>query len=215
MFTYNTLVSAVQELAEDSSDELLAYIPRAIDLAEIAISRELDNVGFTKYQSAFFTSSDPFLSRPPEALVVKYLAVIISGRTTPLELRTDEFINDYWPSRTSTGIPKYYANWGPNKFLVAPAPASTFSAEMAFTYKPAALSAANQSSYLTSVMSDVLLYRTMMEVALFLKNPTMKADWQAAYENAAGTMLNQARRERRDDSAVAAGMPENNLKNEV
>lgn len=210
MDSYNTLASAVFALVEDASDELVNYFPFAVQLAHDRLNHDLDGTGFTKVQQTNLTSADPFVSRPGDELAPRYFAIRVSGRWQFLEKRTDEFIMDYWPDETSVGVPAYYADFSEYKFLVAPTPASSYAARMSFVYSVSVLSSAYQTNYYTRKHRRPLLCATMIEVAQFMKNPTMRKEWEDLYDETVPGRLNLARRERRDDAEAPGGTPENN-----
>lgn len=210
MNTYNALVSAVLANVEDASDELINYLPFAIDLAHDRLDHDLDGTGLVKVQRTAMTTADPFVSRPSNELAPRFFAVQVSGRWQFLEKRTDEFVMDYWPEETSVGIPQYYADYDEYKFLVAPTPASAYRTRMSFNYSVSVLSSVYQTNYYTRKHRRPLLCATMVEVAQFMKNPTLKKEWEDLYGTALPGRLNMARRERRDDQATQGGPPENN-----
>lgn len=211
-FTYDTLVSAVLSNVEDASDELITYLPTAIDLAETRLSQQLDGSGQKKVQNVVLTTADPFVSKPPEILAPRFFCIYVSGRAVFLDYRTDEFVMDYWPDETSMGTPKFYADYGEYKYLVAPAPSSAYRGRMSFIHKVCALTSTNSTNWFTRKAPNALFFATMVEVADWMKNPEMRAEWDVRCSGAVDLVNNQGRRERRDDREVPRGEPENNLR---
>ena len=123
MTTYSELVTQIREYCEvDSNVFTTAIVNDFIEHAESKIFRQIDFDVFRKYQTATLTSGDAFVGMPGKHRLVlhtseplTYSVHLIFGGLTDNErvfLRKDpSFINEYSPNRTSTGIPKYYANW--------------------------------------------------------------------------------------------------------
>ena len=126
--TYSSLVSAIQETAENTGSEFVDSIPNFISRTEKRLTRDIDLQGLTKFATTNFVTATPIYQKPTNALIVKNLTITSGGSRINLVMKTKEYLNDYWPDRTSVGEPRYYANYG-TELLVAPAPASAYPAE--------------------------------------------------------------------------------------
>lgn len=197
--TYTVLVSSVIETAENTDTAFIAEIPGFVSRAQYRIARDLDTYGFVSYTTVTGTNGNPFLAKPSAALVPKSLYTIVSGTRYPLYLKTDEYINEYWPQRTSVGNPKYYANWGFDKWLVAPAPSATTIFEISYVAVPTSLTSASTTNWITDYASDALFYETMAEANRFMKNWGAAREWEDKYNQSIAMLRNEARRTRRDD----------------
>mgnify|MGYP000551134729 CR=1 FL=1 len=63
---------------------------------------------------------------------------------------------------TASGIPKYYANWDANYWVVAPTPNSTNLITLAYTKQPDSITASpgsTQGTYTSNKYQDLLLYK--------------------------------------------------------
>lgn len=201
--TYNSLTSAIIEAAEDDSAEFLAYIPKAIDRAEVNLTRALDTYGFDVISSTAMSIGDPYVSVPSGTFIIRSVDILTSGgNRTDLLMRTREFCKDYWPIRSSVGIPKFYA-WKPGagSIYVVPTPTSAFNNEWVTVQRPTPITSANQTNWFTDHADEALFYFSMMEVMDFAKNPKMHAQFEAKAQMAVAAVKNEARRTRRDDQA--------------
>lgn len=197
---YTNLLALIQSAAENDDTEFVSEIPAFIDRAEDRLSRELDLRGLIVRTSVTVTAGSPFLTIPTGALYVKNLSLTANGATINLVLKTDEFITDYWPVRSSTSsTPKYYGTYSASTILIAPTPTSTLTGDIAYIKRPVTLSAATSTNFLTDFCGDALLYASMIEAGLFMKNPLMAQTWEKRYQFTLAALLNTARRERRDD----------------
>jgi len=202
--TYSSLVLAIQETAENTGSEFVDSIPNFISRTEKRLTRDIDLQGLTKFATTNFVTATPIYQKPTNALIVKNLTITSGGSRINLVMKTKEYLNDYWPDRTSVGEPRYYANYG-TELLVAPAPASAYPAEISYVVEPTALASSTQEeNYFTQYCSNALFYGSMVEAALFMKNPTAANIWESFYGRELAALNNEARRSRRDSMAMPA-----------
>lgn len=199
--TYDQLVLDIIAASEDDGDEFVAYIPTAVRLAQTRLFRDLDTYGFVVYNSATMSASNPFISKPSGTFIVKSLSYQTSdGAWHDLLLRTDEFIRDYWPIRTSVATTvQYYANWGYNTVITAPTANIQHPVEWSLIVLPSAVSVSAQTNWFTESADEALFYAAMVEQMIFAKNPAMKNEFEGRYQDAKALLRNEARRTRRDD----------------
>jgi len=210
--TYSTLVQQIKDTMEDDSTEFSNSVPDFIRRAELRLTREMDTHGLTQYFTSNFTKGEAFLAIPSTNLIVKNINYLTSATTTlengriaspntriSLLVRTKEYMEDYWPVRTSTGLPKYYTHFMQDQVLIAPAPISAFVAEIELVIQPSTLSVGNETNYYTTFCENALFYATMIEACYFNKNNTAVQLWDQQYQREIITIVNEARRNRRDD----------------
>jgi len=210
--TYSTLVQQIKDTMEDDSTEFSNSVPDFIRRAELRLTREMDTHGLTQYFTSNFTKGEAFLAIPSTNLIVKNINYLTSATTTlengriaspntriSLLVRTKEYMEDYWPVRTSTGLPKYYTHFMQDQVLIAPAPISAFVAEIELVIQPSTLSVGNETNYYTTFCENALFYATMIEACYFNKNSTAVQLWDQQYQREIITIVNEARRNRRDD----------------
>ena len=112
------------------------------------------------------------------------LHLIESNSRTLLQLRSDEFMMEYWPDRTATGSPRYYAYFDDDTMYVAPTPATNISVEISYRRRLPALSSSNLTNWLTDNASDALLYGCLVEAAAFNRNYALQERYMAMYQKA-------------------------------
>jgi hypothetical protein len=202
--TYSSLVTQIQETTENTGSEFVDSIPHFISRTENRLTREIDLLGLTNFATTNFVVSTPVYQKPPNALIVKNLTITSGGSRINLVMKTKEYLNDYWPNRTSVGEPRYYANYG-NELLIAPAPASAFPVEISYVVEPTVLASSTQeTNYFTEYCSNALFYGAMVEATLFMKNSSAAQIWESAYAREIAALNNEARRSRRDGMAMPA-----------
>ena len=202
---YATLVSTVTEAwAADGDTEFSAYLPRAVDLAEEKLTRRLDSYGMVVWTEASISASAAFVSVPSGIRILKSVTYVSSGRADDLLLRTDEYLRQYWPTRTNVGTPKYYAKRGAATIYLAPTPAADAALEFSGVVRPEALSSVSATNWFTQYASRGLFYATMLEMAVWSKNASAIAAWTAALEDELAVLREEDRRNRRDDQEPAS-----------
>ena len=137
MTTYAELTTQILDYTETTTDVLTSTrTDDFIEHTENRILREADLDAFKSHQYAALTSSSPFLSLPggtdPDPTTLATIRTVhiwpASGTATRtfLEQRDISFMNEYWPVRTSTSTPKYWAWWDENSIYLAPTPDSAY-----------------------------------------------------------------------------------------
>ena len=214
VLNYALLTSVVQSHSENDDSEFTGEVQNFVERAELRMTRDLDTYGTVLWAQTTLIVGDPFVTKPSVALVVKSLNIMDGGQRYQLLLRTNEWVYNYWPDRTSVGRPKYWANWGRPNVLIAPAPASSSLAELEYVARPATLSTANGTNYFTDYCWNALFCGTMIEAMMFQKDYQSAAQWEARYQQEVNILNNEGRRNRRDDQQVPENPSgsENNLR---
>jgi len=212
MTTYAELTQQILDYTEVSTDVLTSTrTDDFIEHTENRILRDIDIDAFKSHQYSTLTTSNPFLSLPggsapdPTSLATIRSVHIwpASGTATRtfLEQRDVTFMNEYWPTRTSTGTPKYWAWWDENTIYLAPTPDAAYNIEVGITRLPTRLSSSNTTSWLGNNAPVALLYGCLAEAFKFLKGPAeMLQLYEQSYQRALQElMIEQQGRHRRDE----------------
>jgi hypothetical protein len=139
-FTYTTLKTAIQDYLESTESSFVTNLPTFITTAEERIFKNVQLDDFRKNQVGNLTASGTYLECPTDYLAPFSLAVIDSSSNyNYLLLKQVSFIRDFTPNASTTGLPKYYAEFDDNTFIVAPTPDSTYEVELHYYYRPASL----------------------------------------------------------------------------
>ena len=212
MTTYAELTTQILDYTEVSTDVLTSTrTDDFIEHTENRILRDIDIDAFKSHQYSTLTTSNPFLSLPGGATPdPTSLATIRSVHIWPasgtatrtfLEQRDVTFMNEYWPTRTSTGTPKYWAWWDEDTIYLAPTPDAAYNVEVGITRLPTRLSSSNTTSWLGNNAPIALLYGCLAEAFKFLKGPAeMLQLYEQSYQRAIQElMIEQQGRHRRDE----------------
>jgi len=211
MTTYAELTTQILDYTETSTDVLTSTrTDDFIEHTENRILRDVDLDVFKSHQYSTLTADSPFLSLPggttpePTSLATIRTVMVYASASAArdfLEQRDVSFMNEYWPIRTSTGTPKYWAWWDENTIYLAPTPSSALYVELGITRLPTRLSSTNTTSWLGNNAPIVLLYGCLAEAFKFLKGPAeMLQLYEQSYQRAIQElMIEQQGRHRRDE----------------
>jgi len=202
MTTYAILKADLIDLTENNSSDFATESDQFIDTVELRLSRELRNCPeLYKHQTASLTISDPYITKPSDLITMISFQVLSSAsKRTAIEYRDVSFINEYWPTRSSTGTPKFYADWNDDVFVVAPTPSAALTIEMNYRKRFTALSSSNTTSWLTANAYDLLLYGCLIEAAIYDKNPQMMQLYEKRYQEALVSVNAELENRRADQS---------------
>ena len=81
------------------------------------------------------------------------------------------FVQSFNPDKSTTGGPRYYAQFDINNFILAPSPDQAYPVELHYFYRPASLTTVgdNNTTWLSTNASVALLYGTLIEAYTFMK----------------------------------------------
>ena len=215
---YSFLKTDIINTIENNSSEFEEQIPFIVEKAEDRLIKELDDPGLDNYSTFSFTASDPVVSLPADALIVRNVnyttsvstAAISANSKINLLQRTYEYAIDYFPyASASTGTPRYYSRKTNTQIYIVPTPASAVSGEIQYTRRPLALASATgtsvtTSNYFSEFCYNALFAASMVESNYFIKDLQAVATWEGKYKNSIDALRNQSRRMRQDDMQVAA-----------
>ena len=172
-----------------------------IEQAEERVYNTVQIPALRKNVTGVTTGGNQYLSCPTDFLSVFSMAVIdASGNYEYLLNKDVNFIRAAYPNPNETGIPKYYALFGPTvisstitdelSFILGPTPNILYNVELHYYYYPESITvAADGRTWLGDSYSPVLLYGTMLEAYIFLKGETdMLAVYKAKYDEALGQL---------------------------
>ena len=170
-FTLATLKTAIQDYTDNSETAFVTNLPNFIKAAEEKILKTVDLDYFRKNVTSALTSSDKFLSVPSDYLASFSLQITTSGSESFLLQKDVNYIREYTPVSTTTGVPKYYARFDENNFIVAPTPDSNYALELHYFYRPTSITAGADSgtTWVSTNAPFALLYGSLVEAYTFMK----------------------------------------------
>ena len=199
--TYSSLKTDIQTWAENTGTDFTNQLDTFIDNTQTKLSRDIDPVGFNENVNSSMVQGDRFVNLPTavEPMLFNYVEIVVSSNTKYLEMKTLEFIKEYWPNNSLQGEPKYFTNFDDNRIYVAPTPDQNYDIKIGYQGKINPLSNTNTTNWYTENASDALLYGTLSEANLFTKNMEDYNIYKQKYVESVTAINNEARRRRRTD----------------
>lgn len=141
---YVQLYQAIQDYSENTESLFVTNIPRFVQEAEERIFNTVQFPSLRKNVTGTLTASNKYLSAPNDYLATYSLAVIDIDDTYSYLLNKDvNFIREAYPTPADTGLPKYYALFGPQytypnelSFILGPTPDASYNVELHYFFYP-------------------------------------------------------------------------------
>jgi len=191
--TFTTLKEDIRRYLERgftlASDQLVyEQIPRLINLAERRIARELKVEGLINVLTGAMQPGLAVYPKPDRwrsTVSFNFGTGDQNSEYNQLFPRSYEYIRSYWPNRTETDVPLFYAEYDYNNWIVAPTPDQAYPFEVLVYQLLPLLDDTNQTNWLTDYAPQVLLYASLLEATPFLKNDERIPVWQQMYDRSA------------------------------
>lgn len=168
---YTQLVSAISQYTENFETDFVANIPVFVEQAEQRIYNTVQLPALRRNQIGNTTANNKYLSLPPDYLSTYSLAVILSGVNGPQQFLLNKdvnYIRECYPNPSDIGVPKFYAQFDANTFIMGPTPDATYQVELHYYYYPQSIVTAG-TSWLGDNFDSVLLYGSLVEAYTFMK----------------------------------------------
>ena len=174
--------------------------------AENKIYREADSDDNRFYATSNLQTGNRYVTIPSDLRFIRYAQLTdSSGNQVFLEKKDTSYMAEFYNTPgTQSGLPKYYANWDANYWVVAPTPDSTYLITLAYVKQPDSITASpgsTQGTYLSNKYQDLLLYASLVEAYGYLKGPAdMLQYYMQSYQRAIQSYaIEQQGRRRRDE----------------
>ena len=186
-FTNTALKTAIQDYLDSTEASFVSNLPTFITTAEERIFKNVQLDDFRKNQVGNLTASGTYLECPTDYLAPFSLAVVDSANNyNYLLLKQVSFIRDFTPNASTKGLPKYYAEFDDNTFIVAPTSDLAYEVELHYYYRPASLTSTtgSETTWLSENAPNAMLYGSLVEACTYLKNyesiPVYESKFQEA-----------------------------------
>ena len=196
---YSQLANMVPISTGDTN--FATMMPGCIDYAEQRMYRDLDllatrvtdatgSLSSANRQFTLPTGTGAFLVVEGVNVITPYTATSTSGTRVPLVMTSRDFIDITYPSNTGgAAVPEFFAMRDNASIIVGPPPDAAYPMEIIGTQRPAPLSSANSSTFLTQVLPDVFIAASMVFISGYTKdfsaqgdNPAQGNSWETQYK---------------------------------
>ena len=184
VFTDSAGSSSSSAAALTSTEQVNTFITQA----EQRIYNTVQFPSLRKNVTGTLSTNNKYLSCPTDFLAVYSMAVVNTDGSYAFLLNKDvNFIRESYPIPTDTGVPAYYALFGPVStneaeltFILGPTPDSTYTMELHYFYYPESITTtASGTTWIGDNIDSVLLYGSLVEGYTFMKG---EADMIGLYE---------------------------------
>ena len=213
-YTLTNLQDDIKSYTEvDSTVFTEAVLNRFIQNAEERIFRSFDADMERHYATSTTIIGNRYVTIPSDLRVIRYVQLKdSSGNQVYLEQRDPSYIATYYdtPGTASSTLPKYYANWDENYWVIAPTPNAAYEITLAYNKNPVSLTDATKSStgtYLSNKYQDLILYASLVNAYAYLKGPQdvlqyYGAAYKEALETYATEQIGRRRRNEYQDGVI-------------
>jgi len=204
-YTLANLQTDIRNYTEVGDNVFTADILKPIIInAENKIYREVDADTDRFYATSSCISGNRYVTIPSDLRFIRYVQLTDSnGNQFYLEQRDTSFMAEYYttPDTSAVDIPKYFANWDEDYWVVAPTPDKTYAITLAYNKEPESITSATGGTFLSNKYQDLLLYACLVNAYGYLKGPQdMIQYYNQAYEKALMSYaIEQQGRRRRDE----------------
>jgi hypothetical protein len=198
---YTQLVSQINAYTENQFGNDSTGSPEVdtfIKQAELRVYNTVQFPSLRKNVTGITIGSNKYLSAPSDFLAVYSMAVVDGTGAYSYLLNKDvNFIRAAYPSPTDSGLPEYYALFGPTttnaatpvitnelSFILGPTPDTAYTVELHYYYYPESIVTAT-TTWLGDNFDAVLLYGSLLEAYTYMKGEQdVLAQYQKRYDEA-------------------------------
>jgi hypothetical protein len=199
---YAALSQAIKDYTENFETSFVANIPVFVEQAEQRIYNSVQFPSLRKNVTGVVSPSNKYLACPNDFISVYSMAVVENYNTsnanyTYLLNKDVNFIREAYPNPTDTGLPKYYALFGPQTsnsaeltFILGPTPDAVYTMELHYFFYPESIVTAG-TTWLGDNYDTTLLYGCLVEAYTYMKG---EQDMMALYDGKYKEALAMAKR---------------------
>jgi hypothetical protein len=191
---YTELRTAIQDTAENDFSYSVdpSIIDRFIQQAETRIYNLVQFPALRKNVTGVTANGNKYLACPGDFLSVYSMAVILPTGPYEFLLNKDvNFIRAMYPNPATTGVPRYYALFGPVSnqeneltFILGPTPDAIYNLELHYQFYPETIVTAG-NTWLGDNFDPVLFYGALVEAAVYMKQePDLIAMYDGKFKEA-------------------------------
>jgi hypothetical protein len=186
--TYDSLTENIQSYLNRTDTATLEKIPLFIMLAEQIIASQIKFLGNLTVNTSTMVVNTAVIDKPARWHKTVSMNVLVNGERFPVLLRKYEYLREYAPIATVTGIPVYYGDYDYTHWLVAPTPDVAYNYEVLYYERIQPLDSSNQTNWFTIYAPQALLYGSLLQAMPYIKNDERSMMWKANYDQIMQTL---------------------------
>jgi hypothetical protein len=189
---HSATVKAWPKSSNLSDPTVYDQLPTLVNLAERRLARELKIQGTVTVLASTFVQGEPRIAKPDrwrETVSMRVGTGASNDTLSEIYPRAYEYIRMFWPDQTNEGVPRFYADYDFDNWIVAPTPDDAYPYEVLCYELPPLLDETTQTNWYTEKAPDALLYASLLEATPFLKDDARIKTWEG-FLNRAISVLN-------------------------
>ncbi len=177
---YTELKTNIEDICENSFTD--AQLAMFTEQAEQKIYNTVQIPALRRNVTGSLTTNNKYLSVPTDFLYTYSLAVVDTDGAYHYLINKDvNFIREAYPIPTSVGLPKHYAYFDDDSFILGPTPSVNYAAELHYGYYPESIVTAG-TTWLGEEFDSALLNGALIEAIRFLKGePDVIENYEKMY----------------------------------
>lgn len=199
---YGELRQLIIDTCEYNETSFVAHIPDFVRSTEERIYYLLEAPLFKRNVTGTGTANGRYLQMPDDLLAPLSLAVEMSNGEYSFLINKDvNFIREIYPG-SSTGVPKYYALFDENTFILGPPPNDSFTFELHYSYQPSSLTSGDDSTttWLSENARDAMTYGALESAYTYMKGEQdLISEYSKRFQSAAIRLKNLGEARNRKD----------------
>ena len=186
---YTELKQNIKDICENEFTD--AQLDMFTEQAEQKIFSTVDLPALRKNVTGAMTASIKYLTVPTDFLYVYSLAVVDDNGDYQYLLNKDvNFIREAYPSPSYEGLPKHYAVFDQNSFILGPTPDDNYVSELHYGRYPESIVTAG-TTWLGTEFDSALLNGALIEAIRFMKGEQdLVQQYEKLYLQAIGLLKN-------------------------
>jgi len=179
-WTYDLLVTDLRRMSDrwENDTDFTDAMPAVFEDAERRIVRECPISVFHVDEAGTMVAGTATIPRPLDVVATEYLRYEIGGQYRSLRLKPAAWLDQWWPTPSTQGEPRYIALFDRTTYKVAPPPNTSYTYVLGYRRHTAFLGPGTQTNVLTEQYPDLLRAALYARAALFKveENPENAAD---------------------------------------
>ena len=196
---YTALTTNIQDICETTfTADVLAMFTQQ---AEEKIYNSVQIPALRKNVTGTISSNNKYLTMPTDFLWSYSLAVISAADVYTYLINKDvNFMREAYPNPSDKGVPKHYAYFDDDTFILGPTPETSYNTELHYGYYPESIVTAG-TTWLGENFDSALLNGALIEAIRFMKGePDVAAMYESLYAQSITLLKNLGDGKLREDA---------------
>ena len=196
---YTALTTNIQDICETTfTADVLAMFTQQ---SEQKIYNSVQIPALRKNVIGTISGSNKYLTAPSDFIWAYSLAVISAGDVYTYLINKDvNFMREAYPNPSDKGVPKHYAYFDDDTFILGPTPETSYDTELHYGYYPESIVTAG-TTWLGENFDSALLNGALIEAIRFMKGePDVAAMYESLYAQSITLLKNLGDGKLREDA---------------